>query len=181
MAAKKADAGTQQAVPGTEVDYIPLQYDNDALLDIRTWEDAVKLAQETLGAEVITSADQEIGDGFALLENSKDKRQLVNVPIFLMGWDFHLGDFGEFVSVRVIVAPTEKGQSVRKLRINDGSDGVYRQLSEYTRKTNRMGGLLVNRGLRASDYYFNADTRETRNTPADGFTPATTFYLNTSA
>jgi hypothetical protein len=139
------------------------EFDADALAGITSFDDALALATETLGADNIVRADEEIGDGFILLEK---KDSLIGVPLMFLGWDFHMGDFGEFVSAKVV---TKDG---RKIILNDGSSGLYKQLAEYSAKKKRMGGLLVPNGLRKSDYEYEDEKGEKR--------PATTYYIDTT-
>ena len=131
----------------------------DDLRNITSFEDAARLAAEQNGGELFV-ASEELGDGFALLEN---KDQLIDVPLVIMDWSFHEGDHGEFVSAHVVTRPGDK------FIVNDGSTGIYAQLRAFSDARGKFGGLAVNRGLRRSDYTH----------PVHG--PATTYYLSTSA
>jgi|SRR5688572_10956289 len=121
-------------------------FDEDDLRAITSFEDAIRLTQETLGHEVDTAA-KELGDGFSLTE----KVQLIGVPLFLMEWTFRDGDFGVFVSARGI---TESG---KKFIINDGSTGLAAQLMKYSQRTGKQGAMLVAKGLRVSEYPTDVD------------------------
>jgi hypothetical protein len=142
------------------------QYDDAALRAIESFDDAMALAIQTVGD--IETADNALGNGFALLDN---KTALIGAPSMFLSWTFNAGDFGEFVSVHV-VARNESG-GARKVIVNDGSTGIFQQLREYTDRTGRQGGLFVRKGLRQSVYEYVDDKGNKR--------PATTFYLDTSA
>lgn len=134
-----------------------------------SWDELIALTEQRFGAS--DAADQVMGDGFTVLA-TEDKAMLCGMPLFLMEWNFNDGDMGRFVSVRCLAKLP--GGVVGKYIINDGSTGVMEQLAKYTKKTQRMGGLLVRKGLRRSDYtYEDPATGESR--------PATTYYIDTSA
>jgi hypothetical protein len=151
-------------------------FTEDDLRNLTDFDEAVRLTQQTLG-EPVAVASKEIGDGFALID---DKTQLVGVPMLLMEWTFRDGDFGTYVSVRGM---TESG---KKFIINDGSTGIAEDLAKFTERTGRLGGLLVAKGLRVSEYPTGADGQ-----PLDKATvkehpdlvkgKGITFYLNTSS
>lgn len=92
-----------------------------------------------------------------------DKGTLVKVPFVGLRWRFTEGDMGSFVSLEIV---TEDG---RRLVVNDGSTGIYRQLRTLTDETGRMQGITCRKGLRRSDYTY-ADEKGLER-------PATTFYL----
>lgn len=154
---------TQQ--PGTSVER--LRFDAEDLRSLRTFEDAKRLAEESYGS--IVDAAHEIGDGFTMVEN---KRQLIDVPMLLVTWQFTAGDFGEdYVICR---AMTERGD---KVIFVDGGTGICAQLREYEQRSQRTGGMLVPRGLRRSEY----DTDETGKPTTDPSLArgrGETFYLN---
>lgn len=133
----------------------PTRFDPNDLRSLVSFEDAKRLLTEAFGE--IADATTEIGDGFTMLD---DKDALLNVPLILVHWTFAPGDYGkEFVVAR---AMTERGD---KYIITDGGTGLAVQLSEYTKRTGKNGGLLVERGLRKSDY-------------VNEFGAGTTHYLN---
>jgi len=149
----------------TAVEVPGKNFEVDELAGIKSFDDALALVAEKLGGqEKVGVADQEIGDGFKLLEN---KDTLIGIEMLLVTWDFHMGDFGEFVSAKVV---TRDGQ---KYIVNDGSSGIRDQLMQYSAKKNSQGGLFCRKGLRRSEYKY---TDEKGNE-----TPATTYYLDTSA
>lgn len=127
----------------------PIINTND-LRAIDSFEAAVALAKETHGDLAIAS--QELGDGFTLLGKS-DKSRLCGVPLIFVQWQFAQSDFvdkatgekGEFVVARVV---TKDGG---KFVLIDGGFGVAQQLREFTERTGKHGGLVVERGLRKYD------------------------------
>jgi hypothetical protein len=144
-------------------------WDEETLRNITSFDDAVRLVEETHGP--IVSADEELGDGFTLL-STEDKDLLIGLPMLLMAWRFNDGDAGRFVSIRVLVQNRDK--SVSRYIFNDGSTGICEQLAKFQLRTGRAGGLKVQNGLRRSDYlYEDPTTGEQR--------PASTYYLDTSA
>lgn len=156
-AARKGKPSDEVAVPGAE-------FAVEDLAAIGSFSDALKLVADKLGEENVDIASQEIGDGFKLLDN---KDQLCGVAFIAVTWGFHMGDHGEFVAMKVV---TKDGL---KYIINDGSSGIYEQLIGYSKKKNKQGGLLCEKGLRRSDYKYTDESGEEK--------PATTYYLDTSA
>ena len=116
--------------------------DDQDLRGVQSYEDAMRLA-ESLN-ETVMEISEELGSGFALLE---DKDKLVKTPFVVIQWRFTAGDFGGgFVSAAVV---TKGGD---KFIINDGGAGIMAQLMELSQKHKRFGGLAVPAGLRKSDY-----------------------------
>lgn len=139
-------------------------YGVEELAGISSFEDALALVKEKMGDAGVGVADQEIGDGFKLLEN---KDVLIGAEMLLVTWDFHQGDHGEFVSAKVVTVDGTK------YIVNDGSSGIRDQLMAYSAKKNSQGGLFCRKGLRRSNYtYTDENGKES---------PATTYYLDTSA
>lgn len=172
---------------GGDIAIVPKSFDEDALRAISSFDDAVALATAVHGD--LAMADQELGDGFALLDKDS-KAKLVDVPLLLMEWAFYPGDFGdEFAAVR-LVARNPDG-SVGRYILNDGSRGVCDTLRKYTARTGKSGNLLVKKGLRRSDYLYCDMCRKATSecevpevhekSPEKLWRPATTFYLDTSA
>lgn len=155
MPPKKSNSDV--VVPGTELSV-------EELAGLNSFQDALSLLQDKYGAESVAVADQELGDGFKLLEN---KDQLNGVGFIAVNWDFHQGDHGEFVTVKVM---TEDGQ---KYIVNDGSSGIRDQLMAYTAKSGKQAGMFCRKGLRRSDYTYTDDDGKTK--------PAKTYYIDTSA
>ncbi|HVI71481.1 MAG TPA: hypothetical protein VM656_08355 [Pyrinomonadaceae bacterium] len=141
-------------------------YTRDELMAISSFDDAVRIATEVHGS--LTYADQELGDGFALL-SKEQKNLLCGVPLLLLEWKFRGGDFGNFVTMRVIARNPDG--NVSKYIVNDGSTGIAEQLADYQTATQRTGGMFVGKGFRRSDYEVEIDG-ETRG--------ASTYYLDTS-
>lgn len=132
-----------------------------ALRNVETFEDAFELASIAFGG--VADATTEIGDGFELLE---DKNDLVGVPLIILTFSLHDGDYQrdgtqtKFVSMRVMT------KSNRKYIVNDGGTGIAEQLVDYAKRTGKAGGLGVPHGFRVSSY----------NHPVHG--PGKTFYLD---
>lgn len=137
------------------------------LADIRTFADAVQISGSLHGT--VEQASDALGNGFEVLDGN-GKAGLVGVNLLLIEWKFSEGDNGEFVSAMAIIPQADGG--IRKVVINDGSSGIYRQLRDYSDKTNRYGGLMVRKGLRRSDYEVLV---------MGAMKKSTTFYLDTSA
>jgi hypothetical protein len=148
----------------TDVAVIGTNFETEELAGLTSFADALALVQEKVGESNVGVADQEIGDGFKLLEN---KDLLIGVEMLLITWDFHQGDHGEFVSAKVM---TKDGQ---KYIVNDGSTGIRDQLMGYSAKKNSQGGLYCKKGLRRSNYEYEDENGQKK--------PATTYYLDTSA
>lgn len=156
-----ANENTQQdAKTGTDIvlsnpDNV-VSFEPDDLRSIASFQDAMRLVEDTLGGTVV-DASEEIGDGFTMLD---DKDKLINVPFIALQWRFTPGDFGkQYVIMRVV---TDTGD---KYVITDGGTGIAQQMASFTERTKRTGGLLVKRGLRKSEY-------------DNEFGHGTTHYLN---
>lgn len=137
---------------------------NDALASISSFDDALTLLRETYGENAVVVASEVMGDGFAMLT---DKNRLIGMAFLVVTWNFTVGDHGEFVAARIVTADN------KKYILTDGSTGICAQLSDFTAKHNRQHGMVVEKGLRRSDYtYTDAEGKES---------PATTYYLDLSA
>lgn len=156
--ANDTDEGT---VAKTTAAFSPAQ-----LRDIRTFEDAARLAQEQLGATVVSS--ESLGDGFTLYE---DKEDLVGLPMMFISWSFSQGDFGSFVAARVLVQYPGNAEA-QKYVITDGSTGIYQQLKDLAERGDGPQILMAPRGLRKSEYTYTDDKGEKR--------PAVTYYIDTA-
>jgi hypothetical protein len=160
MAEAKKTAGTAKSG-----EVVKAAISTEELAALNSFEDALALAKMKYGESNVVAASDVIGDGFKLLDN---KDQLIGVPFLAVQWDFHEGDHGEFVAMKVM---TQDGQ---KFIVNDGSSGIRDQVMAYTAKTGNYGGLFCLKGLRRSNYtYTDKDTGKE--------SPATTYYLDTSA
>lgn len=163
-----------------EVVAIPTDFDDEVLASITSFEDAIALLQNS-GAEIVNS--NEYGNGF---EVCQDNNRLIGVGFVILNGTERLGDFGPYVSLEVVTVNGEK------LVINDGSSGIYRQYMDIVKRResqgspNPGGGILVEGGLRKSDYFWRTAKDDAGNDvvvivkPADkqaGDKPGQTFYL----
>ena len=148
-------------------------FDEDALRNAQSFDDFVELTRQTHGE--VVEVGSVMGDGFTLID-ADDKARLVGIPLLFMEWTFRDGDFGRpYVSVRVIARLP--GGMMGRYIFNDGSTGIADQLAKYTKKTGKLGGLVVPMGLRESNY-------EVELPDGNGgaiMSPATTYYVDTSA
>lgn len=136
---------------------------SDDLAAMSTWEEAAALLEKS-GAVI-----EIFGDGF----NVVDKDELRGVPFMIVDMHFSQGDYGEFVSVCAIT----KNQD--KVVFNDGSTGVYAQIKGLVERRGTAIGLVVERGIRVSEYYRNEKTGETANEKVNAdYVPAKTYYLD---
>lgn len=135
-------------------------YDVTELRGISSFEDALALAQEKMGDTI--NAEKELGTGFRVL-NGPDKDRLLGVTFIILSMDFNEGDQGDFVSFLCV---TEDGN---KYVVNDGSTGIFKTLDEYRLRGGKPGALLVNGGLRKSEYEKEVEGKMTK---------AVTYYLN---
>lgn len=107
-----------------------------------------------------------------------DKAKLVGVPFMIADARLYDGKFGEAIAVMLMTEkPLDPDDERDKGRyvINDGSTGVKEQLLGMIRRTGRKGGIMVSRGLRASEYMFQQTDFD--NNPIGPEIPATTYYL----
>jgi len=139
-------------------------FTTEQLKNLTSFEDVEALFRER--GEEIVSASEELGDGFALLDN---KAILEDRPLMFVSWTFAKGDFAEeFVSIRVMCR-MDNG-TIGKYVINDGGTGIRKSLREWSNANQqRMGGMFVPKGLRKSEY---------SNEYSDH---AVTWYVDTSA
>jgi hypothetical protein len=157
------DSATDSAV----VEETPDVHFSDAdLRTIDSFDAALALATQTFGD--VLDAAEEIGTGFTKLEN---KDRLVDVPFLILSFSMSEGDFRDdegflqqFVSVRIV---TRSGE---KYFFTDGGTGIYRQLEDLAVRSGRTGGILVQNGLRRSEYTWVDDKGHDQ--------PGVTHYLN---
>lgn len=134
------------------------------LRGIDSFEAAIQAAERQYGA--IVEASDEIGSGFVILENKDrliDNRFIILHMTFPTSKTYRNPDTGEyvsFVSCHIVTANNERYILI------DGGAGIYAQLDEWSVRSNRSGGLVVN-GLRKSEYDL-----------PDGSGKGTTYYLN---
>lgn len=143
-------------------------YDSELLQNAETWEDVLAIL-ETANVE-IDIASKVLGDGFVVL-STDDKASLVGKKMVLIDWRFNKG-MGMFVSVRAMVQMAP-GAPIRRVIINDGSTGIMKTILTYTEKNaGKRKALLVEKGLRLSEYTYTDDKGNER--------PARTYYLDAS-
>lgn len=162
MTESSGNTATSQDVVKTQPQFKTEDYRN-----MTSFDEAAALVLASYG--VISTAADELGDGFALLKK-EDKNRLVDVPLLFVAWEFYpsdQGSKGEFVSAHVITKDN------LKFIINDGSTGIYEQLRDFTDTRNVKGGLLAAHGLRKSEYPYTDDDGKEKS--------ATTYYINTAA
>lgn len=121
------------------------QFDDETLRGIQSFEDAMRLAADTFGGSVDIS-ELELGNGFRIATDD-DKARLVGQPFLILAYTFNEGDFGEFATMMIITSPNGD-----KLIVNDGSTGIFPQLLDIMKTYNKLGGIFVSKGLRASVY-----------------------------
>lgn len=118
-------------------------FSDDTLREIKSFEDAMRVAAEHFGG--VTTADElELGNGFKLLGDDKDR--LIGMPFVLLTFAFNEGDWGEFASALLVTDRDDR------IILNDGSSGIYEQLLDIMKNSNKTGGLFFSRGLRKSTY-----------------------------
>jgi hypothetical protein len=124
----------------------------DVLRDM-PFDELMKLAEEN---EAIAIDASQTGDGYHLI-TSKDKEHLVGVPFVVMPeWDImpssqRPGQFFATLPIRT-AHPVAKLGNHDHIRLNDGSTGIYRQLSDM--KAKGFTGIIVCRnGLQVSKDY----------------------------
>lgn len=164
--AKATTSNSGPEEPSKEVTVTVPEYRNTDLQELGTFEDALNLMREVYGDQGVITADEVIGNGFGLLKN---KDLLVGVPFALIKWQFYPGKFADnFVTILAVTGDN------RKYLVNDGSQGLCKQLAEVTATSGRQGGMVARNGLTRSDYtYTDTETGDER--------PASTYYLDTSA
>lgn len=164
---------------------VPRVFTDDDLAEVDSWDTAMSFVDGAFG-EAVNAADV-LGTGFRMATED-DKLRLCGVPLLLMQWVFHPGDFGEdFVAINAVQRHDDGG--ISKWIITDGGTGLCAELKAYTKKTGRSGGLGVPKGLRVSNYYIDPETKKplTKAEVAQAIVdkrkpvPAHTFYLDTSA
>ncbi len=155
MAARESGADNATSQRNSSV------YDTTELRSISSFDDAIALATDKFGS--VDDAAEFMGTGFEVLD-TKRKDALCGIPFVILSMDFNDGEQGPFVSCVVVTKDN------RRLILNDGSTGVYAQLDEWFVRTGKGGGLLVNGGLRKSEYK--------KDLPDGSTTNAVTYYLN---
>ena len=102
-----------------------------------------------------------------------DKKHLVGMPFIIVGWQFYQGNFGPAVGIVALTrdeVPDTNGNRVRRVVINDGSTGMYREWETLCASGKAKAGLVCQNGLRVSEYtYQDMLTGEDK--------PASTYYF----
>lgn len=129
--------------------------DEDFLSSIGSLSDALAVLDQ---AGVTVTDSDDLGHGFKVA----DKATLVKVPMLILGYRFHDGDGGSFVTVFAVT------EDDRKVIFNDGGTGIYAQLQRYAEKN--ITSILLRDGLTRSDYQYADEKGDMRD--------ATTFYLS---
>jgi hypothetical protein len=117
----------------------------------------------------------QLGEGFEVLDRA-GKDSLTGVSFLIFEWQFNDGDYGEFVSLRLL------DKNGRKAILNDGSTGICQQMRDLP--PNFTGAILCRRGLRRSDYTFEVlgpdgnPVLDSKGEPVRK--AAATYYLDTS-
>jgi hypothetical protein len=93
-----------------------------------------------------------------------DQVLLVGKPFMLVHWEFHEGDFGEFVSMWIM------DLDGKRYIVNDGSTGIYQQLRETTDKKGVDSMVVCRHGLKESSYMYTGPDGKER--------PAKTYYID---
>lgn len=159
--------GTQEIVKSARLS-------DEALSELKTHEDALRMLQEAGAVAEDFAADY--GSGFDQVEKST----LVGVPLFIVEWRDVKSDKvvsgGEFVVVFAIT------QDDKKVMFIDGSSGIYEQLKHVTEMRERKGeipadqirrALIIKKGLRVSNYV--TQVADGKGVMRD--TNASTYYL----
>ena len=137
------------------------------------------------GDEAFDAAD--LGEGFTVI-SSADKKKLVGLPFFILGWRRNAnGRNGEFVSVKILTRTDER------VIFNDGSTGINKQLSDMEKddamefSTNERGEfvpakpIICRKGLRVSEYDVEDESGNKITDPATGkVMTGRTFYIDTT-
>jgi hypothetical protein len=107
------------------------------------------------------------------LFNKENKHQLVGVPFIIRNIRVNQGNFGFFVSLTCVTKDN------KAIVINDGSSGIAAQMVGLIQKFGVDKSILIEKGLKRSDYYVDNDTgHSVGNKPMPNSYLATTFFLN---
>ena len=126
-------------------------FQDEDLKSITNLDDAFRVMQES---GIVAESFADYGTGFEILDKD-EKGQLIKKPFMIVEWRFTKSEYKkdtEFVSALVV---TKDGG---KYILNDGSTGIAQQLRNVTDSRLRQGkpnpqtGLLVEKGLRVSEY-----------------------------
>lgn len=142
MATKKAES---TAVAKRDLHDISVgeRFNDNQLREVTTFDDAVALAVQAYG-NVQSITEFELGNGFKLVRD-EDKDRLIGVTFIILHYAFNEGDFNEFASCVLV---TQNGDRL----IFNGGVAIVDQLRDIAEGTGRYGGILVQHGLRKSEY-----------------------------
>ena len=170
--------GTATAAEPLDGKFGDEDYPTDSAVDTYTPRPPAAIKPEIAVPESFAEAMEAFGDsGIVELEQEwklVDKEQLVGIPFLIYSFRFShgVGENGEKVSVQIIT-PDDK-----RLVFNDGSTGVYDQLLEIFESKGRSGGVLCERGLRVSDYYYDPKGKgDISKEPKTGYEKGSTYYI----
>lgn len=164
---RKAAESKQEVTPVSEAE----------LPDFGSFDEALNHFVNGVGVVAIGDV---AGDGYTL---TKDKESLVNVPFLIVDWNTVTDPSTQrdYATIRLIT------QDNRKIRINDGSTGIFKQLQEIRERHNLTRGIGVPKGLFTSEYWICDDRSSDKfgmvvNPDYEGpKRQATTYYLNTAS
>jgi len=164
-------------------------FKDEHLAAIDTWEKAMSMATVVYGK--VDNAADILGNGFTVIRDDDTKSKLIGASLLLLEWQQNTGDFNDFVSIYVIQRHDDGG--ISKWVLN-GGEAMLRQLQQFEDETGRNGGMGLPKGLRKSDFHFDAEKdsptfgkaltkNQVREYISKGLKaqPATTWYLDTSA
>lgn len=107
----------------------------------------------------------------------KDKSKLVDVPFMIADVRHYEGNYGSAVAIMLLTEnplPGFEGDAPRYV-INDGSTGLYDQVTQMVARSHKKSGILCPRGLRASNYTYQQ--KDFDGNPMGPEIPATTYYV----
>jgi hypothetical protein len=111
--------------------------------------DQMPFDQLLASAQSVTALDLPVGAELV------EPDVLVKVGFIITAIHLNEGDFGDFLSIECMMRPDVPGTVGRIVVFNDGSTGVFRQLTETDggiEKVKKALPLAVPNGLRASSY-----------------------------
>jgi hypothetical protein len=176
---------SQPAVPdsasselSTDILSIARPIDNDQLRTVTDFNSAMELL-ENMGVPLVDSSE-ELGTGFKKTDN---KKQFVGVPLVVLFWTFHDGDFGEDPFVAIHLVTRDGGKYI----LTDGSTGIRDELRKWTENNNgRTFGMICETGFSESEYKYcegcqTTNTKKStkcRSCGSPKLTKALTYYMH---
>lgn len=166
VAAELVEKTDYPGTPGHQVRII-----KDDLDAITSMDDALAI----LAAHGVTPVDaaEILADEYAPIA----KDALVNVPFMVLDSKTSWGDYGPFVTCRVIL------MNGKRFRFSDGSTGIYEQMRMLENKYGMKNavGLRCMKGLSKSTYTRRDDDGEPIVNEKGVEEKGTTFYFNTQS